>query len=134
LIKLLRWSDLFFSKTTSVCEAWFRHCCCEKKTLVVAHQNLAARYPRRDDLEQPSQASASVSCVDHWRLATGRSADQLAAIRWSSAIPMDYQHFDWLPDFARDKTLAFVGRLVSEQGRRSLLRALQTFGKTIFVS
>jgi glycogen(starch) synthase len=121
LIKLLRWSDLVFQNNISL-RSLIPALLLRKKVLVV-HQtwllDTRGKMTWNNRLKGallPRVTNAAISSA---------VADQIGVHSFVIGNPYDDATFRLLPNVARDKTLIFVGRLVSDKGVDLLLRALK---------
>ena len=120
LLNLTRWCDVYFQPSISLKGIW--PLLISPKPWVVSHNNW---YTRSD---------GSLGWQDYLkhfliRFATGISVSQAIADRISvpsTVIPNPYREdiFYEMPEIARDRELVFLGRLVSDKGVDSLLKAL----------
>ena len=121
LIRLLRWSDLFFQNNISL-RSLIPALLLKKKTLVV-HQTWLL--DTRGEMTWNNRLKrALLPRVTNVAISTA-IADQISSHSVVIGNPYDDSRFRLLPNFARDKTLIFVGRLVSDKGVDLLLRALK---------
>ena len=121
LRKLFRWCDLFFQNNISL-RSLIPALFLRKKTLVV-HQtwllNERGKLTWNNLLKR-----ALLSRVTN--VAISRAiADQISGHSFVIGNPYDDATFRLLPNVTRDKTLVFVGRLVSDKGADLLLRAMK---------
>jgi glycogen synthase len=121
LIKLLRWSDLFFQNNISLRS--LVPALLLGKPVVIAHhtwiQDTRGRIRWRDRIKCALLRSAT-------NIAISRAvADRLSVPAAIIGNPYDDKLFRSLPNVARDKGIVFVGRLVSDKGVDLLLRALK---------
>lgn len=121
LIKLLRWCDLFFQNNISL-RSLIPALLLRKKVLVV-HQTwlLDTRGKmtwnnRLKRLLLPRVTNVAISTA---------IADQISGHSFVIGNPYEEKTFRLLPNISRDKSLVFVGRLVSDKGVDLLLRALK---------
>ena len=129
LVKLLRGSDLFFQNNISL-RSLIPALFLGKKTLVV-HQtwlvDTRGRLTWNNRLKK-----ALLSRVTNVAISNA-IADQISGHSFVIGNPYDDSIFRLLPNVSRDKTLIFVGRLVSDKGVDLLLRALkQMQGENLF--
>jgi glycosyltransferase involved in cell wall biosynthesis len=121
LVGLVRWSDVFFHNNISLQTAWpllFVH-----RPWIVAHQTWIARL------------DGSLNWQDRLKRGLLRGATNVSISRAvaaslpveSSVIANPYRDdlFHPMPEVARDKTLVFLGRLVSDKGTDLLIDALK---------
>jgi glycosyltransferase involved in cell wall biosynthesis len=121
VFELLRWCDLFFQNNISLrslLPALFL-----RKKILVVHQtwllDTRGRVTWNNRLKR-----ALLSRVTNVAISKA-IADQIGGHSFVIGNPYDDATFRLLPNVARDKTLAFVGRLVSDKGVDLLLRALK---------
>jgi len=121
LIKLLRWSDLFLQNNISL-RSLILAVLLKKQTLVV-HQtwllNTRGEVTWNNRLKRallPRVTNVAISKA---------VADQISGHSFVIGNPYDDAMFRLLPNVAREKTLVFVGRLVSDKGVDLLLQTLK---------
>jgi glycosyltransferase involved in cell wall biosynthesis len=121
LVKLLRWSDLFFQNNISL-RSLIPALIVRKPTLVVHQtwlQNTRGGVGWNNRIKH-----ALLRCVTNVAIskavANGISGHSLVI-----GNPYDDRIFRLVPNLARDKNLVFVGRLVSDKGVDLLLQALK---------
>ena len=121
LIKLLRWSDLFFQNNISL-RSLIPAALLRKPTLVVHQtwlQNTRGEMTWKNRLKHILRRSVT-------NVAISKSvADSLSGHSFVIGNPYDDVTFRLMPNVPRDKTLIFAGRLVSDKGVDLLLRALK---------
>lgn len=119
--KLLRWCDLFFQNNVSL-RGLIPALLLRKKTIVV-HQtwllDTSGTLTWNNRLKR-----ALLPCVTNVAISKA-IADQISGHSFVIGNPYDDSIFHPLPNLARDKTLLFVGRLVSDKGSDLLLHALK---------
>jgi glycosyltransferase involved in cell wall biosynthesis len=121
VVKLLSWSDLFFQNNISL-RSLIPALLLRKKVLVVHQTWLVDTHGqltwnnrlKRALLPRVTNITISVAI-----------ADQISGHSLVIGNPYDETAFRLLPSVARDKSLIFVGRLVSDKGVDLLLRALK---------
>jgi glycosyltransferase involved in cell wall biosynthesis len=121
LMKLVRWSDIFFHNNISLQTAW--PLLFVRRPWVIAHQTWIARL------------DGSMNWQDHLKRRLLRWATNVSISRAVAAsLPVDSSiianpyrddFFRQMPEVARDKTLVFLGRLVSDKGADLLIEALK---------
>lgn len=125
LNKLLRWCDLFFQNNISL-RSLIPALLVGKKVLIV-HQtwllNTRGTMTWNNRLKR-----ALLSRVTNVAIST-TIADQISGHSFVIGNPYDETTFRLLPSVARDKSLIFVGRLVSDKGVDLLLHALKLLQK-----
>jgi glycosyltransferase involved in cell wall biosynthesis len=121
IFRLLRWCDLFFQNNItlrSLIPALLL-----RKPTVVAHQtwlqNVHGGIGWQNRLKQ-----ALLRFVSNFAISKA-VADRLSAHFFIVGNPYDDRVFRLMPEIARDKTIVFVGRLVSDKGVDLLLQALK---------
>jgi glycogen synthase len=121
LIKLLRWCDLFFQNNVSL-RSLIPALLLRKKILVV-HQtwllDTRGQMTWNNRLKRallPRVTNVAISKA---------IADQISGHSFVIGNPYDDATFRLLPNVTRDKTLIFVGRLVSDKGVDLLLEAMK---------
>ena len=119
--KLLRWSDLFFQNNISL-RSLIPALLLRRKVLVV-HQtwllDTRGKMTWNNRLKR-----ALLPRVTNIAISTA-IADQISGNSFVIGNPYDDSTFRLLPNVPRDKSLIFVGRLVSDKGVDLLLRALK---------
>lgn len=123
LLRLVRWSDIYFHNNVSVRSAW--PLLVVRKPWVVAHQTWIPR----------DGVAGWVGRLKHLLLAqaTGISISTAVACHLhtpSTVIGNPYEDsvFRAIPGIPRDKEIVFCGRLVSAKGADLLLKALSILG------
>jgi glycosyltransferase involved in cell wall biosynthesis len=123
LLRLVRWSDIYFHNNVSVWSAW--PLLFVRKPWVVAHQTWIPR----------DGVAGWVGRLKHLLLAqaTGISISTAVACHLhtpSTVIGNPYEDsvFRAIPGIPRDKEIVFCGRLVSAKGADLLLKALSILG------
>ena len=121
IFRLLRWCDIFFQNNISL-RSLIPALILRKRTIIV-HQtwlkNVRGGTGWQNHLKQ-----ALLRFVVNVAISKA-VADRLDADSIVIGNPYDETAFHLMPDVARDKTLIFVGRLVSDKGVDLLLRALE---------
>jgi glycosyltransferase involved in cell wall biosynthesis len=121
LVRLLRWCDLFFQNNISL-RSLIPALLLRKKVLIV-HQTWLL--DTRGKMTWNNRLKhALLPRVTNVAISTA-IADQISGHSFVIGNPYDPATFRLLPNVARDKTLIFVGRLVSDKGVDLLLRALK---------
>lgn len=119
--RLLRWCDLFFQNNISLRS--LIPALLLRKPTVVAHQtwlqNVHGGIGWQNRLKQALLRFASNVAISK------AVADRLGSQFFVIGNPYDDRVFRLNSDIARDKTIVFVGRLVSDKGGDSLLQALK---------
>ena len=118
--RLLKWCDLFFQNNISL-RSLIPGLILQKPTLVVHQtwlQNVQGGIGWNNRLKQ-----ALLRLVTNIAISQAL-ADQLSADSIVIGNPYDEAIFHLMPNVVRDKTIVFVGRLVSDKGVDLLLRAL----------
>src|SRR5690242_3812065 len=121
MFRLLRWSDVFFQNNISL-RSLLPAVLLRKPTLIVHQtwlQNVQGRIGWQNHLKQFLLRFAVNVAISK------AVADRLSADSIVIGNPYDENVFHLLPDKARDKTIVFVGRPVSDKGVDLLLRALE---------
>jgi glycosyltransferase involved in cell wall biosynthesis len=121
IIRLLRWSDLFFQNNISL-RSLIPALILRKPTLVVHQtwlQNTRGGIGWHNRLKQFLLRRVTNVAISK------AVADRLNAHSFVIGNPYDEAVFRLVPNLVRDKNLAFVGRLVSDKGGDVLLRALK---------
>lgn len=121
IFRLLGWCDIFFQNNISL-RSLIPALVLRKRTLV-AHQtwlqNVHGGIGWQNRLKQ-----ALVRFVTNVAISKA-VADRLSSPSFVIGNPYDDAVFRSMPDIARDKTIVFVGRLVSDKGVELLLEALK---------
>ena len=121
LIKLLRWCDLFFQNNISLRS--LIPALLLRKKVVVVHQTWLL--DTRGNVTWNNRLKhALLPRVTNVAISKA-IADQISGHSFVIGNPYDESTFRLLPNVARDKSLVFVGRLVSDKGVDLLLRALK---------
>ena len=121
VFRLLRWCDVFFQNNISL-RSLIPALLSGRPTLVVHQtwlQNVHGGFGWQNHLKQallPFFTNVAISKA---------IADRLSADSVVIGNPYDDTVFDLMPNVTRDKTIVFVGRLVSDKGVDLLLRALE---------
>lgn len=121
MFRLLRWSDVFFQNNISL-RSLLPAVLLRKPTLIVHQtwlQNVQGRIGWQNHLKQFLLRFAVNVAISK------AVADRLSADSIVIGNPYDENVFHLLPGKPRDKTIVFVGRLVSDKGVDLLLRALE---------
>src|ERR1700730_218714 len=121
LIRLLRWSDLFFQNNISL-RSLIPALVLRKPTLVV-HQTWL-RNTRGQTTWNNVLKHALLRFVTNVAISKA-VADRIAGHSFVIGNPYDDRIFHSQPSIDRDKDLVFVGRLVSDKGVDLLLRAMK---------
>ena len=120
LMRLLRWSDVFFQNNVSL-QSLIPALFSRKPTLIVHQtwlQNASGRVGWQNRVKQALLPFAT-------NVAISRAvASHLNAPSRVIGNPYDNGNFRLLQEPARDRTIAFLGRLVSDKGADVLLRAI----------
>jgi glycogen(starch) synthase len=121
LVRLLRWSDLLFQNNISLRS--LVPALVLRKPAVVMHQtwiqNVRGEVGWNDRIKQallPHVTNIAIS-----QAVAGRLGTPAAVV----GNPYDDNVFRFLPDVVRDKTIVFLGRLVSDKGVDLLLQAMK---------
>jgi len=121
LMRLVRWSDVFFHNNISLQTAW--PLLWMRRPWVIAHQTWIARLDGRlnwqDRLKRRLLRGATNVAISS---AVAQSLPVESAV---IANPYRDDLFHPLPEVARNKTLVFLGRLVSDKGADLLIDALK---------
>lgn len=121
LVKLLRWSDLFFQNNISL-RSLIPALILRKPTLVV-HQSWLQN--TRGGVSWNNRIKHGLlRCVTNVAISKA-VADGISGHSFVIGNPYDDRIFRSVPNLARDKNLVFVGRLVSDKGVDLLLQALK---------
>jgi glycosyltransferase involved in cell wall biosynthesis len=119
--RLLRWCDLFFQNNISLRS--LIPALLLRKPTVVAHQtwlqNVHGGIGWQNRLKQAVLRFVSNVAISK------AVADRLGSHFFVVGNPYDDRVFRLMPEIARDKTIVFVGRLVSDKGVDLLLQALK---------
>ena len=121
VFRLLRWCDLFFQNNISL-RSLIPALVLRKPTLVTHQtwlQNVHGGIGWQNRLKQallPHVTNVAISKA---------VADRLSSPSFVIGNPYDDAVFHSMPNIARDKTIVFVGRLVSDKGIELLLQALK---------
>jgi glycogen synthase len=121
ILRLLRWCDLFFQNNISL-RSLIPALILRKPTVVVHQtwlQNVHGKVGWQNRLKQ-----ALLRFVTNVAISEA-VADRLSAHSVVIGNPYDDRVFRSMPEVARDKTIVFVGRLVSDKGVDLLLQALK---------
>ena len=121
IFRLLRWSDVFFQNNISL-RSLVPAFCLRKPTLVVHQtwlQTVHGRIGWQNHLKQTLLRFVSNVAISN------AVADRLRADSVVIGNPYDETTFKLLPNIARNKSIVFVGRLVSDKGADLLLRAVE---------
>jgi glycogen synthase len=121
LVKLLRWSDLFFQNNISL-RSLIPALILRKPTLVVHQtwlQNTRGGVGWNNRIKH-----GFLRCVTNVAISKA-VADGISGHSFVIGNPYDDRIFRSVRDLARDKNLVFVGRLVSDKGVDLLLQALK---------
>src|SRR5207248_4652788 len=121
LIKLLRWSDLFFQNNISL-RSLIPAALLRKPTLVVHQtwlQNTRGEMGWHNRLKQLLLRFVTNVAISK------AVADRLNPRSLVIGNPYDETIFRTVPNFSRDKNLVFLGRLVSDKGVDLLFQALK---------
>jgi glycogen(starch) synthase len=121
IFRLLRWCDLFFQNNISLRS--LIPALLLRKPTVVAHQtwlqNVHGGIGWQNRLKQALLRFVSNVAISK------AVADRLGSHSLVIGNPYDDRVFRLMPEIARDKTIIFVGRLVSDKGADLLLQALK---------
>jgi glycogen synthase len=121
IFRLLRWCDLFFQNNISLRS--LIPALLLRKPTVVAHQtwlqNVYGGIGWQNRLKQALLRFVSNVAISK------AVADRLSSHFLVVGNPYDDRVFRLMPEIARDKTIVFVGRLVSDKGVDLLLQALK---------
>src|SRR6266404_9321727 len=121
LTRLLRWCDLLFQNNISL-RNLIPALLLRKPALVAHHtwiQDVHGQIRWRDRIKYALLPSVTNVAISH------AVADRLNLPAEVVGNPYDDKLFRVVPGMPRDKTIAFVGRLVSDKGVDVLLRALK---------
>jgi glycogen synthase len=121
VFRLLRWCDLFFQNNISL-RSLIPAVLRRKPTLIVHQtwlQNVHGGVGWQNRLKHVMLRFATNVAISK------AVADRTGACQFMIGNPYDDNVFHSVPNVARDKTIAFVGRLVSDKGVDLLLRALE---------
>ena len=121
MIRLLRWSDLFFQNNVSLrslIPALFL-----RKPTIVVHQTWLQDTRGRITWNNIMKRIL-LRFVTNFAISKA-VADRISGHSFVIGNPYDDTVFRLLPDIVRDQDLAFVGRLVSDKGCDLLLRAMR---------
>jgi glycogen synthase len=121
IFRLLRWCDLFFQNNISL-RSLIPALLLRKPTVVV-HQTWL-RNVRGDISWQNRLKQALLRFVTNVAISKA-IADRLGSHSSVIGNPYDDRVFRLIPQIARDQTIVFVGRLVSDKGADLLLQALK---------
>ena len=128
IFRLLRWCDLFFQNNISLRS--LIPALLLRRPTVVAHQtwlrNVHGGVGWQNRLKQmllPMVTNVAISKA---------IGDRLSSHPFVIGNPYDDRVFRLMPEVARDKTIAFVGRLVSDKGVDLLLQALKVLQRDGF--
>jgi glycogen synthase len=121
VFRLLQWCDLFFQNNISL-RSLISALVLRKPTIVVHQtwlQNVRGGIGWQNRLKHVLLRFVTNVAISE------AVADRLSAHSFVIGNPYDEIVFHSLPNVARDKTIVFVGRLVSDKGGDLLLRALE---------
>ncbi len=128
IFRLLRWCDLFFQNNISL-RSLIPALILRKPTLVTHQtwlQNVGGGSGWQNRLKQ-----ALLRFVTNIAISKA-VADRLSSSSFVIGNPYDDRVFHLMPEIARDKTIVFVGRLVSDKGVELLLEALKLLQRNGF--
>lgn len=128
IFRLLRWCDLFFQNNISL-RSLIPALILRKPTLVT-HQTWLQSV-RRGIGWQNRLKQALLRFVTNVAISKA-VADRLSSHSFVIGNPYDDRVFHSMPEIARDKTIVFVGRLVSDKGVDLLLQALKLLRRNGF--
>ena len=121
VFRLLRWCDLFFQNNISL-RSLIPAVLRRKPTLIVHQtwlQNVHGGGGWQNRLKHVMLRFVTNVAISK------AVADRIGACQFMIGNPYDDNVFHSMPNVARDETIAFVGRLVSDKGVDLLLRALE---------